>query len=296
MQHQHYWDTAEPAIGHGSDLYIHPGYQSEGHHEYELNSWRHHAELQKHTWFELPLPAQLGPSVYPAIPVTIGSQNFGSVVSKQEYDSAPDGKWSPTLTNSSLASNTPSLPHLPSVPSSNYSPAVGSAESPVYWSSFNQSSHLPASDGEHSPAYWHISGADVDESSSVPCSASDTSSSKQHPEHPEAVVQALLDRPRRIKTTIANAKFYCRECNKGFQRIYNLRSHMAKHETSREKILCNYPGCNKRFDRKTDLGRHERSVHLHLREHKCVLCDSFFARKDTLVRQVFFGQRQPTTD
>ena len=36
----------------------------------------------------------------------------------------------------------------------------------------------------------------------------------------------------------------------------------------------------------TDLGRHERSVHLHLREHKCVLCGSLFARKDTLVRCV----------
>jgi uncharacterized Zn-finger protein len=106
----------------------------------------------------------------------------------------------------------------------------------------------------------------------------------EHGQHPEAEVQALLNRPRRIKTTAENARFYCNECDKRFQRVYNLRSHMLKHEVTREKIHCPQTGCNKSFDRKTDLSRHERSVHLHLREHKCVLCGSFFARKDTLVR------------
>jgi uncharacterized Zn-finger protein len=106
----------------------------------------------------------------------------------------------------------------------------------------------------------------------------------EHGQYPEAEVQALLNRPRRIKTTAENARFYCNECDKRFQRVYNLRSHMLKHEATREKIHCPQTGCNKSFDRKTDLSRHERSVHLHLREHKCVLCGSFFARKDTLVR------------
>ncbi|KAH0350093.1 hypothetical protein KCU81_g2646, partial [Aureobasidium melanogenum] len=105
-------------------------------------------------------------------------------------------------------------------------------------------------------------------------------------QHSDAEVQALLDRPRRIKTTAENTRFYCNECDKGFQRVYNLRSHMLKHETTREKIKCPHAGCSKSFDRKTDLGRHERSVHLHLREHKCVLCGSLFARKDTLVRHI----------
>ncbi|OBW68221.1 MAG: Uncharacterized protein AUREO_017040 [Aureobasidium pullulans] len=292
MQHHYHWSMVEPSIGHGSDPYYHPGYPLEDHRVFESGHWRSPVETGKHHWTELPQSVHAGPA-YPEFPSPLASSSglhsFGPPILKQEQDTTSDCKWSPTLTNSSLISNTSSLPILPSMPLADCTAHVTGVESPVFWPASNQFYHVPDHASNQLSPFWHDTRVKTDESMSMSCSNSRPASSEEHrrrPQHPEAEVQALLDRPKRVKTTAENARFYCNECDKGFQRVYNLRSHMLKHEASREKIQCSQAGCNKSFDRKTDLGRHNRSVHLHQRDHKCVLCGNLFARKDTLVRHI----------
>lgn len=283
MQHQSHWST-------GPELCYHSGYQLQSHREFDSGHWQSPVEPEKPFWTELPPPIY-GASTYPELPgpvlLSSGSPSFSPASVKQEYDSHPDCKWSnwsPTLTNSSLTSNTPSLPTLRSMPPAEDSAVrVDSMESPTYWLASDQF-HYPTIPSSQDPSRrWHNTQAEIREDMHNPQSRR-AEQRPRHSQNPEAEVQALLNRPRRVKTTAENAKFYCNECDKRFQRVYNLRSHMLKHEAARDKIPCPHAGCSKSFDRKTDLGRHERSVHLHLREHKCVLCGSFFARKDTLVR------------
>jgi hypothetical protein len=278
MQHQYQWSA-------GPELYYHPGYQQQSHREYDAGHWPSPIEPEKQFWTELPPPVYES-ATYPELPgpvlLSSGSPRFSPASVKQENDSISDckwSKWSPTLTNSSLVSNTPSLPTLHSMPIDESAVHVESMGSPTHWLASDHFQHTNASSGRDSSRHWHETPAETRAHASM-----HDSRRPEHGQHPEAEVQALLNRPRRIKTTAENARFYCNECDKRFQRVYNLRSHMLKHEATREKIHCPQSGCNKSFDRKTDLGRHERSVHLHLREHKCVLCGSFFARKDTLVR------------
>lgn len=287
MQHQHHW-SASP------ELYYHPAYQLQSHREFESGRWPSPVEPEKQFWTELPPPVY-GASTYPELPGPVllshGSPNFSPASVKQEHDSIADGrwsKWSPTLTNSSLVSNSPSFSTLHSMPMGDSAVHVDGVESPTHWLAPDPH-YTAATSSQHSPRHWHNTQAEARENLPIHNSRTRRASFEQvsgHGQHPEAEVQALLNRPRRVKTTAENARFHCNECGKRSQRVYNLRSHMLKHEETREKIQCLHPGCSKSFDRKTDLGRHERSVHLHLREHKCVLCGSFFARKDTLVRCV----------
>jgi hypothetical protein len=92
----------------------------------------------------------------------------------------------------------------------------------------------------------------------------------------------------RRHTDPASAPFRCEICpNKGFARRYNYTQHKMTHEINRKKENeCPYPDCKKRFVRKTDLGRHERSVHIKDRSYRCKNCPSAFPRKDTLQRYV----------
>lgn len=283
MQHQNHW---------GSELYCHPGYQLESHRDFDSGPWRSSMETRKQFWTDLPQPG-FGAVTYPEFPGPVlsssGLTSFDPVGVKHEHDSIPDCKWSPTLTNSSLISNTPSLPTINSMPLTDSAVRIDGIDSPTQWLASQQLHNATEASGQHPSRYWYDTQVGVREDILTHESPRRRASFQQRPkhiQHSEAEVQALLDRPRRIKTTAENARFYCNECDKGFQRVYNLRSHMLKHEATREKIKCPHAGCNKSFDRKTDLGRHERSVHLHLREHKCILCGSLFARKDTLVRYV----------
>lgn len=286
MQHPYHWSA-------GPDLYYDPGYQLHSHQKPDHSHWPSPVEPEKHFCTELP-PSVYGAGTYPELPgpvfLSSGSLNFSPASVKQEYDSISDGKWSkwsPTLTNSSLMSHTPSLPILHSMSVADSVVHVDDVESPTHWLGSDQLRCTTVPSGQDTSHQWHDTQAEIREDGSTHNLRSRRAPFEQwlgDDQHPEAQLQALLERPHRVKTTAENARFYCHECGKRFQRVYNLRSHMLKHEATREKIQCPHTGCNKSFDRKTDLGRHERSVHLHLREHKCVLCGSFFARKDTLVR------------
>ncbi|KAI4735497.1 hypothetical protein E4T50_13981 [Aureobasidium sp. EXF-12298] len=280
MQHPNHW---------GPELYYHPGYQLESHRDFDSGPWRSSVETEKQFWAGLTQPgfeAVTYPEFSGSVLSSSGFTSLDSADVKHEHNSIPDCKWSPTLTNSSLVSNTPSLPTTHSMPLTDSAVRMDGVESPTQWLASHQLHNTTDASGQHSSRRWYDTHAGVREDVLTQDWRRRRASIEQWPrhiQHSEAEVQALLDRPRRIKTTAENARFHCNECDKGFQRVYNLRSHMLKHEATREKIKCPHAGCNKSFDRKTDLSRHERSVHLHLREHKCVLCGSLFARKDTLV-------------
>lgn len=92
-------------------------------------------------------------------------------------------------------------------------------------------------------------------------------------------------RHRRNPTTAENANYECHKCGKLFQRSYNHKTHLETHNPSRKKeYVCPHKDCDKQFVRKTDLDRHQKSVHLKLRNFHCSRCDAHFARKDTLRR------------
>ncbi|KAF2121481.1 hypothetical protein BDV96DRAFT_594677 [Lophiotrema nucula] len=92
-------------------------------------------------------------------------------------------------------------------------------------------------------------------------------------------------RTRRNHTTRENAQYSCHICNKMFQRNYNYKTHMETHNpTRRREHVCLYKDCDKTFVRKTDLDRHQNSVHRKLKVFRCIRCDNRFARKDTLRR------------
>ncbi|KAK5121465.1 hypothetical protein LTR85_005298 [Meristemomyces frigidus] len=102
--------------------------------------------------------------------------------------------------------------------------------------------------------------------------------------------ELLEERQKRGYTKPENANCQCDQCGKLFQRSYNLKAHMETHDPHRNQThTCEHPGCDRSFVRRTDLLRHEQSVHLKARNFPCPLCNSSFARKDTLRRHVDDG-------
>lgn len=71
---------------------------------------------------------------------------------------------------------------------------------------------------------------------------------------------------------------------------FSASSRRTKGEKSQSKSRdeqhypCPVEGCSKKFARKTDLERHNKSVHIKERNHECTFCGRLFARKDTLRR------------
>ncbi|EAT78656.1 hypothetical protein HBI56_171570 [Parastagonospora nodorum] len=106
----------------------------------------------------------------------------------------------------------------------------------------------------------------------------------------------------RRHTDPANAPYRCPSCpDKGFKRRYNLNQHMLLHEPNRRKENpCPVEGCSQEFRRKTDLARHDQSVHQKVRPYKCSRCSRSFPRKDTLRRHEDDGctrrNQVPVTD
>lgn len=100
-------------------------------------------------------------------------------------------------------------------------------------------------------------------------------------------ISGVRERTRnRRHTDPAHAAYRCQLCpEKGFARRYNYNQHMLTHDSYRKKDnICAFPGCGKEFVRKTDLVRHDQSVHQRAKPFKCARCPSAFSRKDTLRR------------
>lgn len=97
-------------------------------------------------------------------------------------------------------------------------------------------------------------------------------------------------RPPRKLTTKEEANFQCdvKGCGKFFSRSYNFKAHMETHREKRDyPFPCQVGDCTKKFVRKTDLQRHNQSVHMKERNHGCDYCGRMFARRDTLKRYAY---------
>ncbi|KAF8343780.1 uncharacterized protein EI90DRAFT_3149341 [Cantharellus anzutake] len=84
---------------------------------------------------------------------------------------------------------------------------------------------------------------------------------------PEAAPQPPSHRGRNMAGVESSSngpvkRFQCPQCTKAFARQFNLKTHIATHDPSREKAFgCTFDGCGRRFSRKHDLGRHYMSIH-----------------------------------
>jgi hypothetical protein len=104
------------------------------------------------------------------------------------------------------------------------------------------------------------------------------------PDYSSTTVPKQRARNRR-HTDPAKAAYRCDLCiTKGFARRYNYKQHMLCHDPKRTKIACPVEGCARVFVRKTDLARHDGSVHQKIKPFVCSRCAHAFARKDTLRR------------
>ena len=76
--------------------------------------------------------------------------------------------------------------------------------------------------------------------------------------------------------------FMCKECNKGFAWKFQLKQHIAQHNS--RPYTCKE--CGKKFAHKTHLRRHE-VVHSGVKPHQCKVCQQSFSRKSSLSRHYF---------
>ncbi len=89
------------------------------------------------------------------------------------------------------------------------------------------------------------------------------------------------------QTKSAEPVVYCYQCEKpkGFARHYNYTQHLNTHKANRPRPhVCLHPGCTNSFFRKTDLQRHDKSVHQKLKDMRCKKCPAAFSRKDICSR------------
>lgn len=130
---------------------------------------------------------------------------------------------------------------------------------------------------------------------------------------PPVLQSVTRTKKKRQRTTPEEATHECRVCGKLFKRSYNWKSHMETHNPERRyphpcTAMIGTTQCTKKFQRKTDLDRHNDSVslgptegmrgklrsktnadshlkvHLKAKNHQCHLCGNRFARRDTLRR------------
>ena len=280
MQQPQHWSTIDAMENGRSEFFYHLRTDQDHYAGYGTNSLQNQQKTEE-LWAEQTrlgnAPPQTNMPIYSdfsSSTMTPSPQiyHLGSTIeSVPEYARSPPHsmKHSPALTESSLASDALPISTMQPTPIECYPPSVTGLGYSTDWKNYNQHSYpvptpISGTQNYHCPDRWQVPDVKYEDASSQPDSEckelSDLDDEPVIPEKREAMVQAILDRTRRTKTTDENAKYRCEECNRGFQRIYNLRSHMNKHVATRTKVRCEHRDCSKEFDRKTDLARHERSV------------------------------------
>jgi uncharacterized Zn-finger protein len=81
-----------------------------------------------------------------------------------------------------------------------------------------------------------------------------------------------------------NTSHKCDICDKKFNNSYNLNLHKETiHSESKEKLICDYEGCDRTYSRKSSLMTHIRSCH-NRQQFKCTHedCDKSFRHKKSL--------------
>lgn len=226
----------------------------------------------------VPSPVPLGASVKME-----GSEYSESDISR--YPSPP--RTNPTSFTTGHSHHTLVSSELPQVATSagylaeshgSWTPASTKSEYPTQ-SLYN---HLPTSTHD-SPAHSsRVQPSGIHPGTSLPA----TTVLMQPRKLTKTAMRSGRKHPRKM-TTREEANFECDVCHKFFGRSYNYKAHLETHDAQRVyPFPCTVKNCNKRFVRKTDLQRHNASVHLKEKSHKCEYCGRHFARKDTLRRFV----------
>ncbi|CAG8591208.1 6142_t:CDS:2 [Ambispora leptoticha] len=97
--------------------------------------------------------------------------------------------------------------------------------------------------------------------------------------------------------TLKNQKtFACPNCNRQFNRKFNMQSHLLTHNPNRTKpFRCEVEGCASTFTRKHDLKRHVNGIHKCEKLYQCPACLRNFSRKDAWKRHLI-GCAPPTVE
>jgi len=71
-----------------------------------------------------------------------------------------------------------------------------------------------------------------------------------------------------------NREKVCRICNKQFKKLFNLKQHLRTHSNDRP-LKCDQ--CEKRFNDRSSMNKHSRTVHADFRPHVCKICGKRFS-------------------
>ena len=72
----------------------------------------------------------------------------------------------------------------------------------------------------------------------------------------------------------------CSVCGKGFKKAFNLKQHVRTH-TNEKPLKCAH--CEKRFNDRSSMNKHVRTIHRDIRPHRCTTCDKLFTTNSHLL-------------
>ena len=72
----------------------------------------------------------------------------------------------------------------------------------------------------------------------------------------------------------------CSVCGKGFKKAFNLKQHVRIH-TNEKPLKCAH--CEKRFNDRSSMNKHVRTIHRDIRPHRCTTCDKLFTTNSHLL-------------
>lgn len=213
-------------------------------------------EFRREMWIDTPISSNTSTGMWSTLPLSSIEPRSGGMFDHSEY--------STSCATSDYSSSYAASAHL----DDNRPPHI-KLESPF------ETSHSPASQYEQSDS---VNPMDI-----ITCAPpstprmvftplltpltpmpTDSQSASPQPiksEHGSDYMSSSGARSKRGYTTPEDATCSCKQCGKLFKRASNLAAHMQTHDEHRDHPwACRYNDCDKRFNRRTDMERHTKSV------------------------------------